>query len=65
VAFCTLCTSASEFVFAFILKDEEEWMAATLSSSPGKVLIFIIFYWICYFFLFSGADSHFENILFL
>lgn len=49
MAFCTLCTSASEFVFAFILKDEEEWMAATLSSSPGKVLIFIIFYRICYF----------------
>jgi len=42
VAFCTLCTSPSDFVFAFILKDEEEWMAATLPSSPGKVLIFIV-----------------------
>jgi len=44
VVFCTFCTSPSDFVFAFILKDEEEWMAATLPSPPGKVLIFILFF---------------------
>lgn len=42
--FLCFCTSPSEFGFLFILKDEEEWVAATLSSSPGgcKVLIFFL-----------------------